>query len=379
MNLPPPPPPPPELTTLPVALRPLPAWATSKRRISIVFLNAVLAVATVLSTLLLWEGTQTIQTCLRFQCLPSITSARLPTNFSERDLLITSRHSGYTVSNNRLRKVFSTGNLFLIPPFFTYSSDGLGFRKHRTNSVESSKLLTKVNVLALGDSFTYGSKVSDLATWPAYLERANDQTVHNAGVGWFGSAQAVARGYDISLTMHIDTVILSVLVDEDIKRDRWITHGQHGQYRRRPVVDRNGVLMHLPAYDSKAGLGGLWYGIIQAGAASMDSIMDYVLQRLLQIPADKHILLLQYGDTKSYHDSSKEMREIREEQALWTKKAEALNIPLVDTFDPLKKAEDSRSPLWIQNTHIPPSIGGHHTSYGNEIVAQAILDSGVLD
>ena len=354
------------MTTLPVALRPLPAWATSKRRISIVFLNAVLAVATVLSTLLLWEGTQTIQTCLRFQCPPSITSARLPKNFQIGPLLISDRHSGYTVSNNHLKKYFSNA-LFLVPPLWTSSTNSLGFRKHQ----QDNKLATKADILALGDSYTFGNEVGDLATWPAYLERASGKTIYNAGISWFGSAQAVTRGYGISLTMRIDTVILSVLVDEDIKRDRLASHSS--RLRRRPVVDRNGVLMHLPAYESKAGL---WPSIIQAGAASEHSIMDYVIQRLLQIPANKHILLLQYSDSQFYPAFSK---GVLEERALWIKKAKEWSIPVVDTFAAVKKIEASQMPLWVGNVFIPPIRSRHHTSYGNETVAQAILDSGVLN
>ena len=359
-------------------------WITSKRRLSIIFLNVIFAGVAILSMFWLWSGFQTVQLCVKFQCPPYFTSAHLPETFKLQPLYSPDRHSGYSLSNNHISKLFSGGlfrrnknkDLFLIPPFFTYSADGLGLRKHRLNN-GGNELATKANVLALGDSFTFGDEVDDLATWPAFLERGSGKTVHNAGASWFGSAQAVARGYGVSLTMHIDTVILSVLIDEDIKRDRWITHGRHGQYRRRPVVDRNGVLMHLPAYDSKAGLWGWWYGIIQAGVASMDSIMDYVLQRLLQIPASKHVLVLQYGSDQVYRDPSKEAQE---ERALWVKKAKAWNIPVVDTLTTLRKAKDTRGPLWIQRVFIPPHGNRHHnTSYGNEIIAQAILDSGVLD
>ena len=302
-------------------------------------------------------------------------SARLPETFQTKPKDIFDRHSGYTLSKNSLASLFfhedgQIRNLFFVPPFFTYSADSLGFRKHRPNSVGSSELTAKANVLVLGDSFTFGSEVSDLATWPAYLERLSSKTVHNAGSGWFGSAQAVARGYAVSPTMSIDTVILSVLVDHDIKRDRWVSHG-YDRGRRRPVVDRNGVLMHLPAYSVKA----KEQGIIHSEATDVDSIMDYALQRLLQIPANKHIILLQYYPNLVYAPSKVAL----EEQALWVKKAKAWSIPVVDTFNMLKKAKDSHSPLWIGNALIPQGYWGHHTSYGNEIVAQAILDSGVLD
>ena len=354
------------------------AWATSKRGVSIILLNAILAIVIPTGAVLLWQGTLAIQTCFRSHCPPYFTSARLPKKFSTTPRYVLSRHSGYSLSNNHTDKLFAVDfdgrnkvkNLFLVPPLFTYSTDGLGFRKHRPNSVENHELTTKASILALGDSFTFGDEVDDLATWPAYLERTSSKTVHNAGVGWFGSAQAVTHGHAISQTMNVDTVILSVLVDEDIKRDRWVGHGRHGQFRRRPVVDRSGVLMHLPAYAGKVRRS----DITHAEAINESSIINYVLQRLLRIPASQRVLLLQYPP--HLQDSSKEALE---ERALWFKKAKAWNIPIVDTFDVLRKAKDSHHHPWIGNVFTPPRHYGHHTSYGNEIVAQAILDSGVLD
>ena len=343
-------------------------WITSKRRLSIILLNVIFAGVATLSMFWLWNGFQTVQLCLRFQCPPSITSARLPENFKVKPLHSPDRHSGYSLSNNHISKLFTEGlfvrnknkDRFLIPPFFTYSTDSLGFRKHRLDSIGGSKLATKANVLALGDSFTFGDEVDDLATWPAYLERARNKTLRNAGVNSFGSAQAVARGHAISMTMNIDTVILSVLVARDLKRDQYIGPD------RRPVVDRNGVLMHLPAVGPKAK---------HPGVANVHSIMEYVIQRLLRIPAHKHVLVLQYGANQVYLS----LKEAQEERALWVKKAKAWNIPIVDTFDVLRKAKASHRPLWMDQVFIPPIRSGHHTSYGNEIVAQAILDSGVLD
>ena len=338
-------------------------------------LNAILAGAVTLSTPWLWNGLSTVKLCVRFQCPPYFTSARLPETFKIKPRRWLDRHSGYLYSKNSLITLFPTRNtktLSLIPPISTYSSDSLGFRKHRPNSVGSNELATKAHILALGDSYTFGSEVDDLASWPAYLERASGKVVYNAGIGSFGSAQAVAHGRAISLTMDIDTVLFSVLVDTDIKRDRWVS--RHGKFWSRPVVDRNSVLMHLPVYDAKAE----WEaGTTHAEAASAHSIMDYVVQRLLKIPANKHVLLLQYNSGQVYHNP---LEETLEERALWAKKARAWNIPLVDTFDLLDEAKDAHSPLWIENVFISPSRAGqHHTSYGNEIVAQAILDSGVLD
>jgi hypothetical protein len=49
------------------------------------------------------------------------------------------------------------------------------------------------NVLVVGDSFTFGSQVSDNETWPACLERKLNRGVDNGGVSDYGAAQSLLR------------------------------------------------------------------------------------------------------------------------------------------------------------------------------------------
>jgi len=53
-------------------------------------------------------------------------------------------------------------------------------------------------VIAVGDSFTFGSEVSDGETWPAQWER-DGLTVHNAGVPGYGLDQVVLRAESLLL------------------------------------------------------------------------------------------------------------------------------------------------------------------------------------
>ncbi len=60
--------------------------------------------------------------------------------------------------------------------------DANGFRNRKTNSLEGS------DILAVGDSHTYGNNVASENSWPAVLSRATGLKVYNSGVGSYGIA-----------------------------------------------------------------------------------------------------------------------------------------------------------------------------------------------
>ena len=92
--------------------------------------------------------------------------------------------------------------------------DAKSFRKNDNGIKLSSK-----KILAIGDSFTFGSQVDNRDTWPSCLERKTQIEVHNAGVPGYGIAQAVRRGQIISNSYGLyDAVILSIFVDSSLER-----------------------------------------------------------------------------------------------------------------------------------------------------------------
>ncbi len=98
-------------------------------------------------------------------------------------------------------------------------------------------------ILAGGDSFTFGSFVSDEETWPCYLSSFTGRRVVNAGVPGYGLDQIVLR-----LTQSIDEVepalvIISIIPDSIIRsimsrRDRLKPYFE--------IVDDRLVLRHNP-------------------------------------------------------------------------------------------------------------------------------------
>ena len=77
-------------------------------------------------------------------------------------------------------------------------------------------------ILAVGDSFVFGDQVSDDETWPSILERRLNRRVVNGGVSGYGTAQAVLRAEQLLKTEPYSLVILSILVDNDLERDRMV-------------------------------------------------------------------------------------------------------------------------------------------------------------
>lgn len=54
-------------------------------------------------------------------------------------------------------------------------------------------LTQKPQILAVGDSLTFGDQVSDVETWPSCLQKKLGKGVVNAGVFGYGAAQALSE------------------------------------------------------------------------------------------------------------------------------------------------------------------------------------------
>jgi len=86
----------------------------------------------------------------------------------------------------------------------------------RNNGVGRS-LLPSGAVLAVGNSFTAGSQVTDGDTWPAQLERLIRRPVLNAGVGAYGVDQMVLRAESLARELRPSTVIVGILSQDSLR------------------------------------------------------------------------------------------------------------------------------------------------------------------
>lgn len=72
-------------------------------------------------------------------------------------------------------------------------------------------------ILAVGDSFTWGEKVSDRETWPSQLEKLSGTRVVNGGVGGYGVDQSFLRARRLLDSNRFRTLIFS-FIPGDIER-----------------------------------------------------------------------------------------------------------------------------------------------------------------
>jgi lysophospholipase L1-like esterase len=74
-------------------------------------------------------------------------------------------------------------------------------------------------ILAVGDSYTFGDKVSDSETWPAQLEKLSGRRVINGGVDGYGVDQIFLRARRFLSRYRFSAVIFSFIPD-DIRRSQ---------------------------------------------------------------------------------------------------------------------------------------------------------------
>ena len=95
---------------------------------------------------------------------------------------------------------------------FTATIDENGLRRNGAAPVDAA-----AQVLAVGDSYTFGDDVNDAETWPAHLEMLLMRPVLNGGVFGYGVDQTVLRAEALLRVYEPETLILSMIAD-DLKR-----------------------------------------------------------------------------------------------------------------------------------------------------------------
>ncbi|MEK9571676.1 MAG: hypothetical protein VW124_21845 [Paracoccaceae bacterium] len=100
--------------------------------------------------------------------------------------------------------------------------------------------IPKNSILAVGDSFTAGSEVSDSQSWPAYLEDILQEPVINGGTGAWGVDQIVLRAEQLIEKISPKTIIISVMVDDSMRNQYRVLMGGSKPY----FTIKSGKLVH---------------------------------------------------------------------------------------------------------------------------------------
>src|SRR5262249_10059878 len=174
-------------------------------------------------------------------------------------------------------------------------------------------------ILAVGDSFVFGGQVSDDETWPSILERRLNRRVVNGGVSYYGAAQAVLRAEQLLKVEPYTLVILSIVVDADLWRDRFVNGfifyrptviREDGRLRQttveesRTIVSENFICAHpwIPefffwSYVAKRffhvsyGYDGQCKEIVHPKAATINEILEFAVERLAAFSVSKAFLI----------------------------------------------------------------------------------------
>ncbi|MFK7889507.1 MAG: GDSL-type esterase/lipase family protein [Granulosicoccus sp.] len=265
-----------------------------------------------------------------------------------------------------------------------YRSNGI---THAEKDLDTSRI-----ILTVGDSFTFGDQVNNDETWPACIEKHTKRVTLNAGAPGYGSAQAVRRAMDIQKYEEIDTLILSILLNDDLHRDQLnfrsgaprpavVYREGRLSYAEIPPVDSPGTKWNpkepnlllsathrysmlgariLKAYD--VDLTGMLRSERHPEAATLDQIIKFTITEFARIEAPHKIVVFQY----TQHDIPELSAEVQKTRDAVTEISTENGIPVVDTFDALKREYSSgKEMVWDI----------HHTAYGNSIVCDEIVKS----
>ena len=279
-----------------------------------------------------------------------------------------------------------------------YKNKKVTINSYAFRSNDNGELDGNYEILAVGDSFTFGDQVSNDETWPSCLERKLNKKVANAGVFGYGAAQSILRAWKVTGEIKPNTVILGVSVMDNFDRDRLLFRGGFP----RPAVIRLGeelswadapykneigskygksdlnlyrrIILKLYEYSvvsniviknflNLGALEGNSRTQVHENAATTIDIIEFSLFHFKNsINAKNKTLLLQY----SYLDIFLKDKVLLAKRNHILKMAKKYQIDVIDTFDIFKKEHLMNNGKKIWN--------GHHTSFGNNLVCNKIYD-----
>jgi len=274
----------------------------------------------------------------------------------------------------------------------TFTTGEFGARMHTSEITP----LHKGAILAVGDSFTAGSEVTDSQSWPAHLERMLGEPVINAAAGGWGADQIVLRAEEMIPLIKPKMVIVSFYQD-DINRAGQRVHGgankpwfsiESGRlvHHNNPVPKFSGRrdeigapllgYSYLVAWLMERTGQGEWWNKINVSNVYADNDPEAVtcaLLKRLKAQTDRNgidlLLLLQYGGAD--HLPVSRQKEKTEAPARCAREA---GIEVLDLWQPLlevhAKGRNKLKTLYVM--HNERRIYGHMSGAGNSFVARQL-------
>tara|TARA_B110001450_G_C17641078_1_gene489314 strand:+ start:406 stop:1518 length:1113 start_codon:yes stop_codon:yes gene_type:complete len=336
---------------------------------------------------ILWTSYTCISRDCDFSRVSKIAVYEINNGFTEKNIGLSEPNSvlGYQPKPGFQRVIRATGwDSKLV------SIDNNGYRSNGiAHDVED--LDVGSTILTVGDSFTFGDEVNNHETWPACIEKNTKRLTLNGGVFGYGSAQAVKRAWSITQTKKVDTIILSILLEDNFHRDQLKFRSG---FPRPAVVLRDGIVSYaeVPQLDIigtkwnpakpkillqkmkkysmlfarvidtfEAELTGMRRSEIHPEAASIDQIIEFTFKEFARLKVKNKFIVLQYSQNNIAEISTK-VQQIKNSV---TEISAKNNIPIIDTFKVLSQEySNGEKKIWNR----------HHTAYGNILVCQEILN-----
>lgn len=278
---------------------------------------------------------------------------------------------------------------------FTFTTGEFGVRMH-TGEVTPVR---KGAILAVGDSFTAGSEVTDSQSWPAHLERMLGEPVINAGTGGWGADQIVLRAEEMIPLVAPKMVIVSFYQDDITRAGERV----HGGANKPWFSLENGRLVHhnkpVPKFSGRSEeigaplLGysylvtwlmdrvgqGEWWRSINTSYVRADNDPEAVscalLKRLKTQTDEKGIdllFVLQYGGGDHLPSTRQKDKTEAVERCARDAGLEVLDL-WQSLLDVHAKGSAALKKLYVM--HDENRVYGHMSGEGNSFVARLIADT----
>lgn len=256
-----------------------------------------------------------------------------------------------------------------------------GFRSNGAGSLSAGGRASEI--IAVGDSFTFGDQVANHETWPAQLENKLVRPVRNAGVYNYGIDQAVIRAQLLLRKYRPQLLIVSVYTDDIRRAQLSVSKGLAKPYFElqgdelvlknnpvpppKPLVQRLGwergilgysyvihqIMKYLFPETWLVGRSGDVY--VAPGGSEVSCRLLKELQHQTASVGSKMVVLLQFGNGEGHEPFDSLLPCISES-----------HIPVLDLYAPLTALRDTNQQEY-QSLFI-----GHMSAKGNSWVAEQL-------
>lgn len=290
-------------------------------------------------------------------------------------------------------------------PYF-YSHGDFGIRLNETPETENSPAdrIREGGILAVGDSFVYGSEVTDTDTWPAQLEQLVRVPVVNGGSGGYGWDQAYLRAEQLAAKVKPQIIIMGCIPNCAQRNELILNAGLVKPYFRVdngelvlenvPVQPYRPARKHLhwyqyyfgPSYTlywlaDRLGLRSKWLTFeYEYQYAKNDGVMvTCKLMDKLSTLAKKYdsipVLLFEYS---GYQVTGFDQSRLSTKVDATSECARNAGVMVVDSYEPLlAQYKDDERTFWNNWVDHPAGSirhNGHMTKQGNHFIAKLIAD-----